>query len=181
MTSVSERRMQPIFNGLYFITEDGELYSTRRQKFLRPDRDRYGYVYYVISIDGNRMTLKAHRLVAEAFISNPDNKPTVNHKNGIRDDNRVENLEWATVKEQANDPLTRKHMQKVAAITDYHAMGALRNFGRKQTAVFDGERLLGVYGSLKKAAEKYGANIAKASECANGTRKRAGGYRFCYV
>ena len=93
-------RMQPLFGGLYFISDDGKLYSTRSKKFLRPARDRYGYLYYVISIDRKRMTLKAHRLVAKAFIPNPENKPTVNHRNGIRHDNRVFNLEWATELEQ---------------------------------------------------------------------------------
>ena len=173
--------MQPIFDGLYFISDDGQLYSTRSNKFLKPDRDRYGYLYYVISIDGKRMTLKAHRLVAEAFIPNPDHKPTVNHKNGIRDDNRRSNLEWATVKEQAHDPLTRAHVLRAASETDYRAMGALINFGRKKTAVYRSGELLGIYDSLKKAAEEHRTNYSKASECANGNRKSAGGVQFCFV
>ncbi len=176
-----ECMMQPIFDGLYFITDDGRLYSTRSNKFLRPDRDRYGYLYYVISIDGKRMTLKAHRLVAEAFIPNPDHKPTVNHKNGIRDDNRLSNLEWATVKEQAHDPLTRANVLRVASETDYHAMGALINFGRKKTAVYKAGELLGIYDSLKNAAKEHHTNYSKASECANGSRKSAGGMQFCFV
>lgn len=174
-------RMQPLFGGLYFISDDGKLYSTRSKKFLRPARDRYGYLYYVISIDGKRMTLKAHRLVAKAFIPNPENKPTVNHRNGIRHDNRVFNLEWATELEQAHDPLTRANFLQVAANTDYQAMGAVRNFGRKKTAVYRDGELLGIYGSLRKAAKTHNVNYSKASECANGNRKMAGGVQFCYV
>lgn len=171
----------PIFDGLYEITDDGNLYSIRNEKFLKPRMDRYGYYYFVISIDSKRYTLKAHRLVANAYIPNPNNKPTVNHKNGIRYDNRKENLEWATLKEQQADPLTTINRNKVVEKTDYYAKGAIRNFGRKRTAVYDGNNLLGIYDSLKLALKAYPASYGRASECANGKIKKAGGVRFCYV
>lgn len=176
-----ENRRRPIFNGLYEVTDDGKLFSTRSGKYLRPNLDRYGYFYYVISIDGVRYTLKAHRLVAQQFIPNPIKKPTVNHKNGIRHDNRVENLEWATYAEQQADPLTTIKRNIVVARTDYSAMGALRNYGRRSTAVYAGENLLGIYDSLKQAVENHPANYCKASECATGKRSAVGGVRFCYV
>lgn len=170
-----------LYGGLYVITDDGRLYSTRSEKFLRPRMDRYGYFYYVISIDNQRYTLKAHRLVAEAFIPNPDKKPTVNHKNGIRSDNHVSNLEWATHKEQQADPLTTIKRHRVVEQTDYYAMGLVRDFGRRKTAVYKGDVLLGIYDSLKLALREHPANYGKASECANGKRKSAGGVVFCYV
>lgn len=170
-----------LFDGLYSITSDGKLYSARTGKFLKPSTDKHGYLYFVISIAGKRYTLKAHRLVAEAFIPNPECKPTVNHKNGIRGDNRVENLEWATAKEQSADAAKRDALPGVWAKTDYQAMGAKRDFGRRKTAVYQGRRLLGVYGSLMEAANTHNANYSKASECANGKRKKAGGKVFCFV
>jgi len=176
-----ENRRIPIFRGLYEITDNGKLFSTRSGKYLRPNLDHYGYFYYVISIDGVRYTLKAHRLVAQQFIPNPIKKPTVNHKNGIRHDNRVENLEWATYAEQQADPLTTIKRNIVVARTDYSAMGALRNYGRRSTAVYDGENLLGIYDSLKQAVENHPANYCKASECATVKRSAVGGVRFCYV
>lgn len=177
----NEIEMVPLFNGFYAITADGKLYSFRSGKFLSPNKDKYGYLYYVISINSVRSTYKAHRLVAKAFIENPDNKPTVNHKNGIRSDNRVENLEWATFKEQQHDPLTMKNRQIVVDITDFYSMGAKRNFGRKKTAVYEKDKLLGVYDSLKIALTHHSTNYGKASECANGKRRAVGGVRFCYV
>ena len=176
-----QNKGKPILDGYYRITEDGKLYSTRSEKFLKPRMDCYGYLYYVISIDSKRQTLKAHRLVAAAYIPNPQNKPTVNHKNGIRDDNRVENLEWATLKEQQADLLTTIKRHKVVANTDYRAMGEKRNFGRRKTAVYNGGCLLEVFDSLKLAAKKYNVSIGRASLCANGKIDKTGGVRFCYL
>ena len=171
----------PIFDGLYAITDDGKLYSYRRSKFLRPNMDKHGYLYFVISIDSVRTTFKAHRMVALAFLPNPESKPTVNHKNGLRWDNRRENLEWATHWEQANDPLTMKHHLQTAAKTDYQAMGAIRNFGRKKTAVYINGCYQNVYSTLQEAAKATSICYSKASECANGKRNSIKGVEFCFV
>lgn len=179
--AVSQNKGKTIFDGFYSITDNGNLYSIRNRKYIKPRMDRYGYLYYVISINNVRKTVKAHRLVAMAYIPNPLNKPTVNHKNGIRHDNRIDNPEWATSKEQSADPLTTIKRKKVVAVTDYYAMGALRNFGRKKTAVYKGKVLSGVYESLKDAVKNYPAAIGRASLCANGKIKSAGGVRFCYL
>lgn len=87
----------------------------------------------------------------------------------------------ATEKEQANDPLTRANILKMASNTDYYAMGAIVNFGRKKTAVKKDGILLGVYDSLLIAAKKHNANYLRASECTNGKRKNVGGVQFYYV
>lgn len=62
--------------------------------------DKDGYLVTDLYVNKKRKNVKVHRLVAQTFIDNPLNKLTVNHKNEIKTDNRVENLEWATVKEQ---------------------------------------------------------------------------------
>ena len=82
----------------YWISKDGELLSTKLKKprILKGKYDKDGYIEFHLS---NKIYVRAHRLVAETFIPNPDNKETVNHVNGIKDENSVENLEWSTYSE----------------------------------------------------------------------------------
>lgn len=83
----------------YLVYEDGRIYSKRFNKFLTPKRNWDGYHRIQIWENGNCRMVGWHRVVAEAWIPNPDNKPYVNHKNGDKTDNRVCNLEWVTQKE----------------------------------------------------------------------------------
>ena len=91
----------------YQISNMGRVWSKYRNRYMNPVANNKGYLQIkLIAVNGKRKNELVHRLVALHFIDNPENKPEVNHINHIRDDNRVENLEWVTKSE--NNTLGRK-------------------------------------------------------------------------
>lgn len=107
------------YEGFYQISNDGKVKSLGRVAECGPGRFRHshdrllstktssGYCMAYLYRNGDREAVLVHRLVAIAFIPNPDNKPFINHKNGIKDDNRVENLEWCTSSENVRHALNK--------------------------------------------------------------------------
>lgn len=100
------------YEGLYEIGNRGSVYNVRTKKVMEPVKTKPSLKsmvkrnlkpsevspYFTVGLtkDGIRKTFKIHRLVAQAFIPNPENKPLVNHINEVTTDNRVQNLEWST-------------------------------------------------------------------------------------
>lgn len=100
----------------YHINEEGEIlsYVRGRPKLMKQRYDKTGYLK-VNLMDNNhvRYTKDVHRLVAETFIPNPENKPTVDHINRVKDDNRVLNLRWATYSEQMENINQMPHSKAI--------------------------------------------------------------------
>ena len=151
------------YEGLYKIDENGNVFSVRNNKFLNTTVFPNGYEY-VHLCNGKAKTklLRVHRLVAEAFIPNPNDLPQVNHKDGNKLNNNVDNLEWVTASENQKHSVEVLHKQ-------FHT--------RKVMCIETKE----VFNSLKEITEKTGINYKHISCCCKGKRQTTGGYHWKYI
>lgn len=90
------------WEGLYTISSDGRVYSVRSGIYLKPRLSLDGYERVALCNGSVRREYRVHRLVAEAFIENPDNLPQINHKDFNKLNNYIDNLEWCTDYENAH-------------------------------------------------------------------------------
>ena len=101
-----------IFKELYKVDKMGRVFSVRRNKFLKPRIGSGKYPEVVLCKNTYRKHYLVHRLVAEAFLPNPKKYQEINHINGIKTDNRLENLEWSTRSENVKHSYTKKLREK---------------------------------------------------------------------
>jgi len=126
-----------------------------RERILKPATDSKGYLRVALAKDKSLSTYKVHRLVADAFLKNRDSKPQVNHINGIKSDNRVDNLEWVTNREN------RMH-----AISN--GLTPSRPAKLSESQVFDLIKMKDSGVKLREIAEKFDVSVS----CVKRTYKR---------
>ena len=189
MSNICEWRDCAVFPDCYAVSNNGDVLSKRSGKLLKPKLSKAGYYYVALACRGEIKMMRIHRLVALAFIPNPGNKPTVNHINEVKTDNRVENLEWATVAEQ-NTHGTRiaravAHTNYKNREIDYKQVAAHHDYskpnmcGRKKCKVRDVfGAYIGEFPSQRAAAIFTGVSQGKVSQCVSGQRKSCKGYVF---
>jgi hypothetical protein len=143
------------------LYQDGRLYNHKTKKFKKWTKDTNGYMKTQIWVNGKPKNVRQHRLIAEQFIDNTENKKQVNHKNGIKHDNRIENLEWVTQSENGKHSFANG-LQKVTKPC------------KKVIDVTTNK----IYESVTIAAEHYKINRTYLSSMLSGNRKNTTTLKF---
>lgn len=165
------------YEGLYEVSNLGRVkklvghYNTNKESIIKQRKTNYGYITVCLTKNSKTSFKLLHRVLAMAFIPNPENKPYINHKNGITDDNRIKNLEWCTPKENSQHSYYELKNRKGCFSKGMKStnMLSVKQFSK------NGE-LLNVYESLTEAAFKTGAWVNAISGCLKNKRNHAGGF-----
>ena len=147
----------------YAVTENGEVYSYKRNRYLKVRFDAQGYADVCLTKEGKSKWFRVHRLVAAAYVPNPNNYPLVNHKDENPSNNHFSNLEWCTKSYNINYGTANDRRRKASS-----------------KPVFCIE-LNQVFDSAKQAEQLNYAHSTAICGCCQGKQKTAGGYHWQYV
>lgn len=164
------------FEGLYQVSNYGEVKSLRRaensnggirirnERILKQNKSNKMHCTVVLSKEGKTYPKLVHRLVAIAFIPNPEDKPVVDHIDTDPNNNRVDNLRWVTVQENCMNPLTRKNNSDSKKGHPYHGRALTEEERDKIRKAMSGRKLTGEHKKKLSDAHKNSPKAHAASE-----------------
>ena len=176
------------FEGLYWITNTGRVISADRfDRFNRKVggelklglRGQAGYLGLTLFKDGVGYQRLVHRLVADAFVPNPDNKPCVDHIDGNNKNNNANNLRWVTYKENMNNPVTYARMLEDTS-KFVSQVGANNPFSRKVRMYSLNGEYIRTFDCLSDTSRFCGVGDNSIGRVCRGERFSAGGYKWAY-
>lgn len=171
------------------IVKRGNCFEKRKSHLMSAvaSDGTHGYSYVNLYMNGKTYPKRVHRLVAEAFIPNPENKPCIDHINTIRNDNNVENLRWVTYKENALNNITYSRCKQNTYSKDSirKALETKKKNNKKRAPKtvyqFDKQgNFIAKYYSGAEASRKTGIDHSSIIDVCNGKLNTAGGYFWGY-
>ena len=166
----------PVDNN-YEASNDGQIREINTGRIISQWLDKDGYL--IATLSGK--LYRVHRLIAMAFISNPNNLPVVNHKNFDKSDNHVANLEWVTYSENSKHSFTGNHRKESVSEWVKKVQPLAAEASKTKVAQYDlQDNLLAVFDSQREASEKTGTCRSSITRCVRGKRKTAGGFKWKY-
>jgi hypothetical protein len=168
------------YEGLYEISNQGRVRGLDRKDprgitvkgvILKFQEDKDGYYRVNLCKSGKKKPFRVNRLVAINFIENPDNLPVVNHKDGNKKNNKVENLEWCTRSE--ND----LHAFRTGLRVPYNG-GTNKHIAKVDIHT---NKILETYASITEAASEIGVTTQAVTSCAHGRSRTCKGYNWIFI
>lgn len=157
------------YEGVYMVSNWGRVKSLKygKEKVIKPRKAGIGYLQVVLFKNGKGKSYFVHRLVAQAFIPNPDNLPIINHKDEKPSNNNVDNLEWC------NHCYNLTYGSRIKRVLDKTSKPTYQY-------TLDGE-LIAEYPSTMEVERQLGYSQGNISQCCNGKLKTANGYIWRYA
>ena len=148
----------------YEVSNLGKVRNIKSGRVLKTSLNNNGYLRLFLCKNNKRKHLYLHRIIATAFIDNPDVKPCVNHIDENKLNNDLSNLEWCTVRENLiHGTRTKRVAEKLS---------------QKVIQLDLNDNILNVFKSMRQAERETGIDATSISACCNGKRKSAGGYKW---
>lgn len=158
--------------------------KTRKEKILKPNTNKDGYQLATLFKDCKRKMFQVHRLVAMAFIPNPNNYEQVNHKDEVKTNNHVDNLEWCDRKYNVNYGTRNEKISKAMSGENHPMYGKFGKEHPKSKQIsqlnLNGE-VIKNWNSAIDVERTLGYHHQSISKCCSGKRKFAHGYKWCYA
>lgn len=155
------------YEGLYQVSNLGRVTRVTTNRILKSSKHVSGYLMVNLSKNSVTSHQRIHRLVAQAFIPNPENKPDINHVDEDKTNNNVNNLEWSTRKENCNHGTRNERISKINSITIIST-----NLKTGESREFYG---------INDCARQLELQASNITHVLKGRRKQVGGYIFEYA